>query len=201
MNEQEAIQAAQIHYANACRGILSDETGPHVPRLYELSKGLEHITEMGVRRCGTTWGFFCAQPRKLVLIDRDYTPRIELVKEIGAALGMIIEYHQSDTQAIEIEETDLLFIDTDHRYAACTEELRLHADKVRKYLAFHDTSGKYAEWEDWPVDHESRGQYRGDITKYGMRAAIRDFLAAHPEWKFHSEYTDSNGLMILERQS
>lgn len=199
MTEQEAIEEAQRQYVDAVSGRFSAETAAHVPRLYELSKGLTHITEAGVRECCTTWGFFCAQPEKLVMIDINRHPRMEIVTECGEALGMEIEFRQADTTKIEIEETDLLFIDTDHRYAIATEELRLHADKVRKYIVFHDTFGKYAHWEDWPYDDESRGQYRGDKDKYGMRAAVRDFLAAHPEWQILVEYPDSNGLTVLER--
>jgi hypothetical protein len=35
---------------------------------------------------------------------------------------------------VEIEETDLLFIDTCDIYGQLQQELRLHAAKVRKYL-------------------------------------------------------------------
>ena len=47
---------------------------------------------------------------------------------------------EESTLDVEIEETDLLFIDTEHTYSQLLNELTLHGDKARKYIVLHDTA-------------------------------------------------------------
>jgi hypothetical protein len=77
---------------------------------------------------------------------------------------------------LEIENTDLLFIDTDHTYDQCSKELQMHAHKVRKYLIFHDTN----------------------LVK-DLNRAISEFIEANKEWKIKEVLTNNNGLTVLER--
>jgi hypothetical protein len=48
-------------------------------------------------------------------------------------------YLGNNVLEVEIEETELLFIDTYHYYAQLKKELKLHAGKISRYIAFHDT--------------------------------------------------------------
>lgn len=50
------------------------------------------------------------------------------------------EFRIADTREVEIEETDFLFIDTRHVADCLIKELERSAPKVRKYIAFHDTT-------------------------------------------------------------
>ena len=45
-----------------------------------------------------------------------------------------------DTKAIDIEETDLLFIDTLHTYDQLAAELARHGMKARRWIVLHDTT-------------------------------------------------------------
>ena len=87
---------------------------------------------------------------------------------------------------MEIEPTDLLFIDTFHVYQQLRRELELHADRVRRFIALHDTTtfGETGE-------HES---------SRGLWPAIVEFLAGSSQWRVAARYHNNNGLTILERE-
>jgi hypothetical protein len=76
---------------------------------------------------------------------------------------------------ISIEETDLLFIDTEHTFDQLSVELKLHGSKVRKYIAFHDTA-----------------------TCEGLFLAIDDFIKQNPQWKYKLVISESYGFTVIE---
>jgi hypothetical protein len=93
---------------------------------------------------------------------------------------------QADVLQVEVEETDLLFIDTWHVYEQLKQELALHAARVRKYLVFHDTS--------------TYGQVGEAAGSRGIWPAIQEFLQNNPQWSLHSHAANNNGLTILVRR-
>jgi hypothetical protein len=84
---------------------------------------------------------------------------------------------------VDIEETDLLFIDTRHDYDQLREELRRHADKVRKYIVLHDTT-TYGE----------RGETPGH---QGLWPAVEE-LRTEGNFRLQARCTNNNGLTLLE---
>jgi hypothetical protein len=169
----------------------SSDISEHLPTLRDLALECNHITEMGVRGIVSTWAFVegLKSGGKLISIDIQYPaiyggnlqPVIDTCKE----KGIDFTFRLGDTRKIEIEQTDLLFIDTLHRYTQLKIELELHADKARKYIVFHDTT-----------NFETIGE--NEIDK-GLWLAIEEFLAEHKEWKLRKRYTNNNGLTIIER--
>lgn len=155
----------------------------HLVALKDLASKCEHITEMGVRYLVSTYAFLAGLPvgGKLLSIDikhpKLYQGDLEKAIEGAGEKGVMFDFLEGDTTKIEINPTDLLFIDTDHVYPQLKKELELHADKARKYIAFHDTTS--CEAELWP--------------------AIEEFLVEHPEWKILYRYTNNNGITILEK--
>ncbi len=59
--------------------------------------------------------------------------------ELAQKEGKDAKYITANVLETEIDETDLLFIDTWHCYDQLFAELTKHAPKVKKYIAFHDT--------------------------------------------------------------
>ena len=116
--------------------------------------------------------------------------------------GLNFTFIQSDVLKVEIEECDMLFIDTYHCYNQLKSELDLHANKVKKYIAMHDTVS-YATRDEgmahW-VTNEMKNNYR-DEGKYGLILAINEFLEENKNWEIENVYTHNNGLMILKRTS
>jgi translation initiation factor RLI1 len=121
----------------------------HVPVLHNLAKECGSVTELGVRTGISTRGFLCLDNIRL----------------------------RSDSLKIEIEPTDMMFVDTDHTYSQVTKELELHASKVKKYIGFHDT----------------------DVYASEVLAAVVNFMMKNREWQFHYFTKRNNGLTIIKR--
>ena len=185
---------------------------PYIPILCKFAQESCHITEMGIGpvqyELNSTWGLLyglslssCASKTYIAydIIDENY--HILNAKEVATSEGIDLEFILANTIEIEIKNTDLLFIDTDHRYQHLTKELTLHSPKVSKFIILHDTSGKYENWEDWPYDHEFRGELKNYPEKYGMWPAVIDFLNDNKDWKLHQRFIEGNGLTILSRKT
>jgi len=150
----------------------------HLITLSELAKECSHITEMGVRDCVSTWPLLEGLDKgKLVSIDWNLPPKenLEAVKKFAKQKGLEFEFRQANTLEIEIEPTDLLFIDTDHTYEQLISELALHGEKARKYIVLHDTESSPKLWK-----------------------AIGNFLS-WGGWKVKFHRQNNNGLTALER--
>ena len=118
--------------------------------------------------------------------DINLDQRVSQLFSVAKSQGRDVEYIKSNVLNIEIDQTDLLFIDTFHVYPQLKKELSLHAKKVKKYLAFHDT-----------YTFGLSGEHSSD--KKGLLTAIIEFLIENPNWRFKTFETQNNGITILER--
>lgn len=177
----------------------------HLPILVEYSKKCEHVTEMGARTGISTIAFIYANPKKFVSYDFQYTePGEENVEAVDKLIQIFKEaqkqgyncsYIGSDVLSVEIEQTDFLFIDTNHNYEQLKAELEMHSSKVNKYIAFHDTY----TWGT--VGEEPYGPNKSRIkTVRGILPAINEFLANNLNWHKVYDTTDNNGLIIIEKR-
>jgi len=184
MNEDKILQT----YKTCCA--TQTDINEHLPILRKYSSQCAHITEMGVRSVFSTWGFLAG------LVDRgggtlhsiDCTHPSSCGGH-GTGLGPVYDvcdgekiefvFFEEDTLKIDIQKTDLLFIDTDHVYKQLKAELELHAPKVKKYIILHDTSGP---------------------TGVDLKPAIDEFLESNEEWRTLEHFTNNNGLTILGKQ-
>ena len=157
----------------------------HLYILENYAKKCDTICEMGVRKGISTWSFLNARPKKLVSYDKEYSQDLEKHKEYAKKEGVDYEYIVQDVLQTQIDEYDFLFIDTWHTYTQLKQELKLHANKAKKYLAFHDVF--------------SFGQRGEDNQDLGLIPAIMEFLIDYPEWKISYYTPKNNGLLILEK--
>ena len=172
----------------------------HLPRLKELAEKCDHITEFGVVGVNSTWALLAGKPKKMISVDpiNDKAPKIqELALELAKKEGIDYKFIEDYSTNIEIDETDLLFIDSGHTYECLTEELKLHANKVKKYIVCHD------------------------IILNGIRHAMAEFLGienvidfltskepfyklqneGNKDWIVIYETNESEGLIVLERKT
>ncbi len=155
----------------------------HLEILKKYASECNHITEMGVDGVNTTWSFLASKPKKLISIDiNNYkAPSIlQLASDLAKKENIDFKFILGDTTKIDIEPTEFLFIDTDHSYEQLKIELKLHAGKVSKYIAFHDT-------HMFP----------------SMTKALHEFLGTYPtsfEWEKVYETEKSCGLTIIKRK-
>ena len=122
--------------------------------------------------------------------DLNLTDSVNDLIEAANQLRIDAQYKQKNVLEIEIEETDLLFIDTLHRYEQLAEELRLHAKKAKKYLILHDTQ-TYGTLEE---------QVDGMGSSIGLLPAMIHYLIENPGvWEFKIHSVNNNDLTVLER--
>ena len=141
---------------------------------------------MGVRT-GVSTRAFLASDVKLLSFDLVLDQTVKQLFGIAQKQGKHVQYIQGNVLDIEIEEADMLFIDTFHTYDQLSRELRQHGNKAKKYLVFHDTY-------TFGLQGESNNDNRGLLT------AIIEFMVINPHWAFKLIKTNNNGLLVLERK-
>ena len=172
----------------------------HIPTLIEYASECESITEMGVRAITSTWAFLGSAPKRLISYDMEdpshYGSNIQIVYDVAKQYGLNFTFTKADVLKINIEETDLLFLDTWHAYDQLKAELEKHSSKARKYIIMHDTTSY--EYRDEPLTSENTFEGEKSSGK-GLWPAITEFLQSNPECEIHKRYTNNNGLTILKR--
>jgi hypothetical protein len=172
----------------------------HIPTLIDYASECDHITEMGVRAITSTWAFLGAAPKKLISYDIEdpskWGANINQVYDVAKQYGLDYEFRKENVLKLEIEETDLLFLDTWHAYDQLKAELELHSPKAKKYIIMHDTTSY--ESRDEPLTSENAWEGEPPTGK-GLWLAIIEFLDSTDEWELLERYTNNNGLTILKR--
>lgn len=179
----------------------SSDINEHMPTLKKYAEECNHVTEMGVRWIVSTYAFLAARPKTMVSIDMQHPSNwgadIEEVENYAQEINCNYKFWQTNNLEIEIDKTDLLFIDTWHSYKQLKAELILHAPQVTKYIILHDTVlfgdndelGSYDAW-GWENEYDQKG----------LLPAIDEFLENNKEWVRHEVFTNNNGLTILKRK-
>lgn len=154
----------------------------HLTLLYALGRECGHVTEMGTHIGHSTTAFLAARPRELTCYDLERTPAVDVLAK--ASEGTYFLFWQSDVLRVEIEPTDLLFIDTLHNYGQLKEELQLHSGKVRRWIVLHDTT--------------TFGEQGETAGERGLWPAVEEFLAGGA-FVLVKRFDNNNGLTVLER--
>ena len=166
-----------------------------LPFLKQYAEQCEHVTEMGVRNPTSTYAFLAARPKKLISYDIGRYPEVDEVEALAKAENLDFTFILQDVLKADIEETDFLFIDTFHTKTQLERELALHADKVRKFIGFHDTTS--FEFSGEP-SYESVAD-KGTNCGQGIWYAIQHFLDTNTQWTIAFRTTINNGLTIIQR--
>jgi len=148
----------------------------HLPTLRSYADTCESVTEIGVRGCVSLSAFLASTAKKVVAID---------ILNVAVPECEKLQFICASSLAIEIEPTDMLFIDSYHVYEQLKAELNLHGNKAKKYIGFHDT-------EMFGLNGEDGGK--------GLNQAIEEFMSENPSWVFEFVSEKNNGLTILERR-
>lgn len=159
------------------------EIQEHLPVLEKFAQECEQVVEFGVREGNSTVAFISGVKKKLISYDIFHTPIIDKLKLTKLPCEWEFRLQSTSDPNHVIEQTDMLFVDTDHTYEQVKAELTIHGNKVNKYIAFHDTF-KYG-----------LKSYCGE----GINKAIYEFILASPSKWGVAYITDaSNGLLILK---
>lgn len=180
----------EIEYKLVCD--CATDINEHLPVLRKYAEQCDHVTELGVRYGNSTVAFMAARPKKFIAYDLQYNDKMDYLKLIAEESNLGFELKIENPLNLEdgrseLEETDLLFIDTNHHATQLREELRLHSPKAKKYIIMHDTTIFY--------DRGAGDDHMDD----GMKLAIEPFLENSKEWVMRERFMNNNGLMVLER--
>ena len=172
----------------------------HFDYLRALSSDCNIIMELGTRSVVSTWAFLhgmSGSAERMVFMDesrrklylgsaktlwsfdifhpKEHGVNTDEVFDIAEENNIKWELKIEDSLKTEVPICDLIFFDTDHNYNQLSQELKLHGNKSRKYLVFHDT------------------------MKYGMELvpAINEFLEENEEWTILSCENACQGLTSL----
>uniref|UniRef100_A0A7S4RC99 Class I SAM-dependent methyltransferase n=1 Tax=Alexandrium monilatum TaxID=311494 RepID=A0A7S4RC99_9DINO len=197
----------------------------HVSTLRLYASRCRSVSEIGVRKGASTWALM------LGLHDADdegarsgaggprgeWAPKVHLAydldpfvhqgkaRQLAVQLGIRYRFQQADSLELELEESDLLFIDTFHAYPQLRRELRRHAPRVRRYIILHDTTvdANVSECRrSLDIDCASLAAKLGctmDEVHRGLWPAVQELLAEAPEWRLLRRYEHNHGLTVLHR--
>jgi hypothetical protein len=181
---------------------IPSDINEHIETLYKYALQSNHITEMGVRFVSSTWAFLNANSKKIISYDISYHNKnlIDEVVNIAKEYNINYSFILADVLDLEIEQTDLLFIDTLHTYNQLSNELKKHHSKVNKFIILHDTES-FSQVDELIYDHASNIIKNTNTSKTGLMNAINDFLKSEngKNWKIKEIFKNNNGLCILER--
>lgn len=179
----------------------------HVETLRALASECETVTEMGFRSGVSAVAMLSGRPKRMVSYDiSDNWCGVayqDIVADLAIGARLDWKFVLGDVLRLDIEETEMLFIDTLHTKNQLAAELRRHSSKAKKYMVFHDvvTFGRSGE----------------DGSPGGLMDAIEEFLypasssfdslislnatkrVVNPDWKIREIYHNCNGLAVLER--
>ena len=158
----------------------------HLPTLKRYAEKVDHITEFGTCTGQSTSALLAGNPKKFITYDIYERHNPTLLLSLAKAAGIDFSFVAGDTREVTIEPTDLLFIDSAHNFADLQKELKLHGDKVSKYLIFHDT-----------VTYGTHDEIGGDGP--GLLPAIEEFLRDNPQWSILEDFANNNGLRVLTK--
>jgi len=188
----------KLKYDKNCQ--IRSDINEHLPTIYGYAKQCSHITEMGVRSVSSTWALLLSS-NKVISYDIIKHPNIDEVITLCKEYNLDFTFHEKDVLKEHIEETELLFIDTLHTYQQLSSELRLHSEKVSKYIILHDTV-TFGRVDERVYDHASEIIKNSKNEKSGLMTAVEDFLDSDIGfgWKIHEQHENNNGLTILKRK-
>jgi cephalosporin hydroxylase len=204
----ESIAQLQLkyRYQYACRQ--PSDINEHLPLLRTLAMECSSVVEIGLKRMTSSWAILQGlsenpiTSRSYVGIDIESPPEaiLHFAKQVTGDCGIAFRFMQANDMDVDMEPTELLFIDSLHTYCHLTYELEKFSPKVSKYIAMHDTS--WGDIDD-PVYQGDFSEYPAEYnrTKRGLWRAIEDFLQRHPEWTLHERRLNNYGFTVLKRQA
>lgn len=194
------LNTQQLEVLYAERKSSTDQMAGHMDTLRYLAAECDTATEFGVRRANSTVALLCGVKCWLRSYDIEAMEKYHpLIERITAAAGPKWIFDLTDSREAIVLDTDMLVIDSVHTFDQCKAELDRHADKVSKYLVFHDTisNGSVGQVQKFGKGWST---FEADPQILGIRPAIDDLMIRDPSWFIKMSLTHHQGLLVLERR-
>jgi hypothetical protein len=173
----------------------------HLPTLKKYAEECDTIVEMGVRNIVSTWAFLSATPKKLISLDL-YNPSVyggnlDEVYDAANEIETDFSFVEGDSLTYNMDECDLLFIDTWHDFLQLKKELNRHHNQVKKYIILHDTT-TFGFKDENIYENYNESRVETNLPK-GLYSAVDEFLLQNRNWIIWEKKPNNNGLTILKR--
>lgn len=161
----------------------------HVPTLKELAARCGHATEISAwqKPADVALAAGLGEQGRFTSVCRRAKPQW---KHLAKYLGERFKGVEAEGAAVELEPTDLLFVDTEHDAEILFAILERHHAKVNKYIVVHCTE-TFGETGD---QRDAAGN-----AKPGVLQGLGQFLSRHMEWGVIRRDTNNHGLMVLSK--
>lgn len=139
---------------------------------------VDTIVEFGVYTGLSTTAFLAGNPKKLRSYDITDV-NLSILSELhnyANSKNIDFQFILGNSLEVEIDNTDLLFIDTIHKRRHTEAELQRHSKNVNKYIIFHDTTA-------WP----------------GVFEAVVNFLINNHDWFIIEHCNKNSGMIVLKK--
>lgn len=183
LSEEDLQKEMESLFNERCNPKAHGAMGSLMHVLKDYASKYESVTELGVQKGSSTIGFAMGKPK----VFRSYELMDVMEERTKALLGRYAgwKYTIADSRKISIEETDILFIDTDHVYEQLLAELNLHHKNVKHCILLHDL-GNCGIWGERGIDN-------------GLLQALNEFIELNPEWFIEKTYMHDHCLTVLRR--
>jgi hypothetical protein len=181
----------------------------HLPTLFKYASECRSVFETGVRGVTSSYALFYGLTQnnlsdKHMLLNDINECNIHEFLQITKDLDIKTDYIWKNNLDLTLTETfDLVFIDTWHVYGQLKRELEKFSKITNKYIILHDTTVDriYGETIRLGWNAQNQSSETGipvEEINCGLLKAVEEFLEQNPNWKLKEEYTNNNGLTILE---
>ena len=190
----------------------NSDINEHLPTLFKYASECSSVFESGVRGVTSSYALFYGLTQsdfadKRMVLNDIHECKINEFSHITCELGIKTDYIWKNNLDIEFEDHetfDLVFIDTWHIYGQLKRELAKFSKITNKYIILHDTEVDRTDGEtirnNWNAQEQSeQSGFPVDEINCGLQKAITEFLDCSPNWKLKEEFTNNNGLTILEQ--
>jgi hypothetical protein len=174
----------------------------HLGTLKKYTEECDFVVEMGVRKIVSTWAFLAGNPKKMISLDL-YHPihfggDLEEVQIAASEAGIDFQFIKHDSLTYNLDECDLLFLDTWHDFLQLKKELTRFHHKVKKYIILHDTVS-FANVNEKNADEMGSLDYTVTNLPKGLWPAIEEFLFNNKNWIIWEKKPNNNGLTVLKK--
>lgn len=146
----------------------------------EKMQECDSYTELGVNQGATLAVALLRNPKTVRAYDIALAPYNKAkchFDEYANEHNVDLIVKEADTLTISLDEVDLLYIDTLHRYDHLTKELKLHGHKAKKYIIFHDT-----------------------FAQKGLKQVVEEYVITNKEWSIVTDCQENVGFMTIKRK-
>jgi len=155
----------------------------HLYYLKDLADKVEHVTAFEKRRESSV-AFATSGAKTYVSYQKENDPLLQQLKQLSP-LDYQLHMGVDSLSLGQIEETDLLFIDSVHSGPRVKAELDRHGPRVRRFIVFRGT--------------ESFGAQAEGTNEPGLFSGIEAWMGDHPEWFLADLRRNQYGMLTISK--